>query len=68
MQSHWRQPVIDEGIARIPTAEAQLPGCLGEAPTADAVGISKEAGRRVPLAHASGWIWPQSVTFLTRLY
>jgi hypothetical protein len=46
-------------------SEAQLPGCLGEAPTADAVGISKEAGRRVPLAYPIGWIWPQSVTFLT---
>jgi hypothetical protein len=47
--------------------EAQFPGCLGEAPTADALGISKEAGRHVPLAYASGCIWPQSVTFLIAL-
>jgi len=37
---------------------ASITGCLGEAPTADAVGLSKEAGHRVPLAYASGWTWP----------
>jgi hypothetical protein len=35
-------------------SEAQLRSCLGEAPTADAIGISKRPGR-VPLAPVVGF-------------
>ncbi len=37
-------------------SEGQVCGCPCEAPTADAVGISREPGTRMPRAYASGWI------------